>query len=367
MTEATQRTSDSGVSIWLDDLSRTRIESGSLQELIANKNVVGVTTNPSIFQKALSQVGPYDAQLKELGRIDVEEAVRELTTTDVRNATDIFADVARKSGYVDGRVSIEVDPRLAHETEKTEQQAVELWEKVDRPNAMIKIPATLEGLPAITATLAKGISVNVTLIFSLERYEQVIDAFIEGIAQADKNGHDLSKMGSVASFFVSRVDTAVDKLLEENGSDEAKALEGKAAVANARLAYQLFENKFAKDPRWADLEAKGAKKQRPLWASTGTKNPAYSDCKYVDELVAPLVVNTMPEKTLDALADHGNGAPSIEGTYDESKAVMDKLAELGINIKDVTDKLEADGVAAFIKSWDSVLSDTQAGIDRVNA
>jgi transaldolase len=367
MTEATQRTSDSGVSIWLDDLSRTRIESGSLQELIANKNVVGVTTNPSIFQKALSQVGPYDAQLKELGRIDVEEAVRELTTTDVRNATDIFADVARKSGYVDGRVSIEVDPRLAHETEKTEQQAVELWEKVDRPNAMIKIPATLEGLPAITATLAKGISVNVTLIFSLERYEQVIDAFIEGIAQADKNGHDLSKMGSVASFFVSRVDTAVDKLLEENGSDEAKALEGKAAVANARLAYQLFENKFAKDPRWADLEAKGAKKQRPLWASTGTKNPAYSDCKYVDELVAPLIVNTMPEKTLDALADHGNGAPSIEGTYDESKAVMDKLAELGINIKDVTDKLEADGVAAFIKSWDSVLSDTQAGIDRVNA
>jgi transaldolase len=367
MTEATQRTSDSGVSIWLDDLSRTRIESGSLQELIANKNVVGVTTNPSIFQKALSQVGPYDAQLKELGRIDVEEAVRELTTTDVRNATDIFADVAKKSGYVDGRVSIEVDPRLAHETEKTEQQAVELWEKVDRPNAMIKIPATLEGLPAITATLAKGISVNVTLIFSLERYEQVIDAFIEGIAQADKNGHDLSKMGSVASFFVSRVDTAVDKLLEENGSDEAKALEGKAAVANARLAYQLFENKFAKDPRWADLEAKGAKKQRPLWASTGTKNPAYSDCKYVDELVAPLIVNTMPEKTLDALADHGNGAPSIEGTYDESKAVMDKLAELGINIKDVTDKLEADGVAAFIKSWDSVLSDTQAGIDRVNA
>ena len=333
MTEATQRTSDSGVSIWLDDLSRSRIESGSLQDLIANKNVVGVTTNPSIFQKALHEVGPYDPQLKELGKVDVETAVRELTTTDVRNATDIFREVAEKSDFVDGRVSIEVDPRLAHET---------------------------------TATLAKGISVNVTLIFSLERYEQVIDAYIEGIAQADANGHDLKHIGSVASFFVSRVDTAVDKLLEANGSDEAKALEGKAAVANARLAYELFENKFANDPRWAALEAKGAKKQRPLWASTGTKNAAYSDCKYVDELVAPFVVNTMPEKTLNALADHGNGAPSIKGTYEESHAIMNKLADLGINIKDVTDKLEADGVAAFIKSWDTVLADVQAGIDRVN-
>ena len=356
MTEATQRTSDSGVSIWLDDLSRSRIESGSLQDLIANKNVVGVTTNPSIFQKALHEVGPYDPQLKELGKVDVETAVRELTTTDVRNATDIFREVAEKTDFVDGRVSIEA----------TEKQAAELWEKVNRPNAMIKIPATLEGLPAITATLAKGISVNVTLIFSLERYEQVIDAYIEGIAQAAANGHDLKHIGSVASFFVSRVDTAVDKLLEANGSDEAKALEGKAAVANARLAYELFENKFANDPRWAELEAKGAKKQRPLWASTGTKNAAYSDCKYVDELVAPFVVNTMPEKTLNALADHGNGAPSIQGTYEESHAIMNKLAELGINIKDVTDKLEADGVAAFIKSWDTVLADVQAGIDRVN-
>ena len=272
MTEATQRTSDNGVSIWLDDLSRSRIESGSLQDLIANKNVVGVTTNPSIFQKALSQVGPYDAQLKELGKVDVETAVRELTTTDVRNATDIFREIAEKTDFVDGRVSIEVDPRLAHDTENTAKQAVELWEKVNRPNAMIKIPATLEGLPAITVTLAKGISVNVTLIFSLERYEQVIDAFIEGIAQADAN-----------------------------------------------------------------------------------------------ELVAKHIVNTMPEKTLNALADHGNGAPSIEGTYEESHAVINKLAELGINLKDVTDKLEADGVAAFIKSWDSVLADVQSGIDRVNA
>ncbi|MCI1936201.1 MAG: transaldolase [Bifidobacteriaceae bacterium] len=363
----TQRTSDSGVSIWLDDLSRTRIESGSLQKLIAEKNVVGVTTNPSIFQKALAQVGPYDEQLKQLGKIDVEDAVRELTTTDVRNATDIFREIAEKTDFVDGRVSIEVDPRLAHDTENTEKQAEELWAKVNRPNAMIKIPATLEGLPAITATLAKGISVNVTLIFSLERYEKVMDAFIEGMVQADKNGHDLKHMGSVASFFVSRVDTAVDKLLEANGSEEAKALEGKAAVANARLAYELFEKKFSEDPRWADLAAKGAKVQRPLWASTGTKNPAYSNSKYVDELVAENVVNTMPEKTLNALAEQGDGRPSIKGTYEESHKIMEDLANLGINIKDVTDKLEADGVAAFIKSWDSVLSDTQAGIDRVNA
>ncbi|MDF7663839.1 transaldolase [Bifidobacterium sp. ESL0763] len=366
MTEATQRTTDSGVSIWLDDLDRTRIESGNLQDLIATKNVVGVTTNPSIFQKALAQVGPYDAQLKELGPIDVDDAVRELTTTDVRNAADIFREIAEKSDYVDGRVSIEVDPRLAHDTENTEKQAELLWSKVDRPNAMIKIPATLEGLPAITATLAKGISVNVTLIFSLERYAKVMDAFIEGIAQAEKNGHDITRIGSVASFFVSRVDTAVDKLLEENGSSEAKALEGKAAVANARLAYKLFVEKFASDPRWAALEAKGAKKQRPLWASTGTKNAAYSDCKYVDELVCPDVVNTMPEKTLNALADHGDGRPSVEGTYEESQAIMDQLAGLGIDIKDVTDKLEADGVSKFIASWDSVLADTQAGIDRVN-
>ncbi|MCI1901670.1 MAG: transaldolase [Bifidobacteriaceae bacterium] len=363
----TQRTSDNGVSIWLDDLSRSRITSGSLQKLIAEKNVVGVTTNPSIFQKALAEVGPYDEQLKELGKVDVEQAVRELTTTDVRNATDIFREVAEKSDFVDGRVSIEVDPRLAHDTANTEKQAQELWAKVDRPNAMIKIPATLEGLPAITATLAKGISVNVTLIFSLERYEKVIEAFIEGMAQADANGHDLKHMGSVASFFVSRVDTAVDKLLEANGSAEAKALEGKAAVANARLAYELFEKKFAEDSRWAGLVAKGAKVQRPLWASTGTKNAAYSPSKYVDELVAEHIVNTMPEKTLNALAEQGDGRPSIKGTYEESHKIMNQLAELGINIKDVTDKLEADGVASFIKSWDSVLADTQAGIDRVNA
>ena len=363
----TQKITDNGVSIWLDDLDRTRITSGNLQKLIDNYNVVGVTTNPSIFQKALAQVGPYDEQLKQLGRIDVNDAVRELTTTDVRNATDIFRDVAEKSNWVNGRVSIEVDPRLAHETEKTEEQAEILWKKVDRPNAMIRIPATLEGLPAITATLAKGISVNVTLIFSVERYQQVIDAFLDGMEQAAANGHDLSKMESVASFFVSRVDTAVDKLLEANGSAEAKALEGKAAVANARIAYELFEKNFKNNPRWDALAAKGAHVQRPLWASTSTKNPNYSPTLYVSSLVAEDVVNTMPEKTLKALAAGGEGEPSIAGTYEESHKVMDELEKLGIHIKDVTDQLEAEGVSKFIASWDSVLSDVQKGIDRVNA
>lgn len=364
----TQRVTDNGVSIWLDDLDRTRITSGNLQELIDNYNVVGVTTNPSIFQKALAQVGPYDEQLKQLGKIDVNDAVRELTTTDVRNATDIFRSVSEKSNWVNGRVSIEVDPRLAHETEETEKQAEILWGKVDRPNAMIKIPATLEGLPAITATLAKGISVNVTLIFSVERYKQVIDAFLDGMEQAAKNGHDLSKMESVASFFVSRVDTAVDKLLEANGSTEAKALEGKAAVANAQIAYEVFQNNLQKNPRWAALEAKGAHIQRPLWASTSTKNPAYSPTLYVSSLIAKDVVNTMPEKTLKALAAGGKGDPSISAeSIAESHKVIESLEKLGIKMKDVTDQLEADGVAKFIASWDSVLSDVQKGIDRVNA
>ena len=363
----TQRVSDNGVSIWLDDLSRTRITSGNLKELIDGYNVVGVTTNPSIFQKALHQIGPYDEQLKQLGRVDVDTAVRELTATDVRDAADIFRNVAEKSNWVNGRVSIEVDPRLAHNTEKTEEQAELLWKTVNRPNAMIKIPATLEGLPAITATLAKGISVNVTLIFSIERYSQVIDAYLEGMTQARNNGCDMSKMESVASFFVSRVDTAVDKILEENGSAEAKALEGKAAVANARLAYKLFLDKFDSDSRWVELEKHGAHVQRPLWASTSTKNPNYSDCLYVDALVAENVVNTMPEKTLMAFAAHGNGKPTIKGSFEESQEIIDRLAALDIRMTDVTDQLEADGVAKFIASWDSVLADVQAGIDRVNA
>lgn len=367
MTAITKQASANGVSIWLDDLSRTRIESGSLEKLIREYDVVGVTTNPSIFQKALHQVGPYDPQLKELGRVDVEHAIRALTTTDVRNACDIFKDIAHSSHFVNGRVSIEVDPRLAHKAAETEVQAVELWREVDRENAMIKIPATQECLSAITNTLAKGISVNVTLIFSLERYEKVIDAYLDGMIESMKNGHDITKQQSVASFFVSRLDSAVDALLEKIGTDEAKSLMGKAGVANARLAYKLFEEKFASDPRWATLKEKGVRPQRPLWASTGTKNPAYSDCKYVEELIAKDIVNTMPESTLLAFADHGKAAPSIVGTYTEDEEVMKRLGQLGISIKEVTDKLEADGIEKFISSWDSVISDVQAAIDRVNA
>lgn len=363
----TKEASRNGVSFWLDDLDRTRLTSGSLQELIDEDSIVGVTTNPSIFQKALSQVGPYDEQLRKLGRVDAETAIQELTTTDVRNAADIFSSVARKTDFVNGRVSIEVDPRLAHKTEETIRQAKELWKKVDRANIMIKIPATKEGLPAITAVLAEGISVNVTLIFSIERYAEVIDAYLDGMMQSLRRGNNVNHQASVASFFVSRVDTAVDPRLEEIGTPEALSLRGKAAVANARLAYKMFDEKFAHDPRWITLRSESVHIQRPLWASTGTKNPAYSDCKYVEELIAPHVVNTMPEKTLLAFADHGKTEPSILPYYDESEDVIRRLSACGINMAEVTQELEDKGISAFISSWETVISDIQKGIERVNA
>lgn len=364
----TTNISQGGVSIWLDDLSRDRLNSGSLEELIASKNVVGVTTNPAIFQKAIQGKGAYDAQIAELvsqnPSISVEEVITELTTTDVRRATDIFRPVYDATEYVDGRVSIEVDPRLAHDGANTAKQAEELWTKLDRPNGMIKIPATLESIPAITETLAKGISVNVTLIFSKERYLKVIDAYIAGIEQAHKNGHDLSKIASVASFFVSRVDTAIDKQLDEIGSEEALALRGKSALANAYVAYAAYEEAFAADARWAALEAAGAKKQRPLWASTGVKNPDYSSTLYVDELVGPNVVNTMPEATLNAVADASvGGADALSGKGAEASAVLAKVEALGISVAAVLDKLEADGVAAFINSWTELIADVQNNIN----
>ncbi|MDR0950305.1 MAG: transaldolase [Candidatus Ancillula sp.] len=364
--ENTERVSKSGVSIWLDDLSRDRLNSGSLEELIKDKNVVGVTTNPSIFQKAIQGKGAYDEQIAELAKKDasVEEVITALTTDDVRRATDIFRPIYDETNAEDGRVSIEVDPRFAHDTDKTIAQAEELWGILDRPNGLIKIPATLEGLPAITATLAKGISVNVTLIFSKDRYEKVIDAFIDGVAQAHKNGHDLTKLVSVASFFVSRVDTAVDNKLNEIGTDEAKALLGQAGLANARDAYSAFEEKFAADPRWAELEAAGAKKQRPLWASTGVKNPDYSPTLYVDGLVGPNVVNTMPEKTLNAVAEQGDGSKdTLTGKGAEAREVLAKIEGLGISMKEVLDKLEADGVAQFITAWEELIDDVQKNID----
>ncbi|MCE7010666.1 transaldolase [Kibdelosporangium philippinense] len=349
--------SDAGVSIWLDDLSRERLNTGNLAELIRDWNVTGVTTNPTIFANALSKGEAYDEQVRELAArgADVNATVREITTTDVRNAADVFRDVHAATNGVDGRVSIEVDPRLAHDTEKTIAEAQDLWKTVDRPNLMVKIPATVAGLPAITKVLAEGINVNVTLIFSIERYQAVMDAFIEGVEQAKANGHDISQLHSVASFFVSRVDTEIDKRLDKLGTEDAKALRGQAAVANARLAYQAYLDAFGTD-RWKALADAGANAQRPLWASTGVKDPSYSDTLYVDDLVAPNTVNTMPEKTLRAVADHGKiEGDKVTGTAEEAQEVFDALTDLGIDLDDVFKVLEDEGVEKFEKSWTELL------------
>jgi transaldolase len=358
--------SAAGVSVWLDDLSRERLQSGNLQELIDTKSVVGVTTNPSIFQAALSHGHAYDAQVAELAArgADVDATIRTVTTDDVRNACDVLTPQWEASHGVDGRVSIEVDPRLAHETDKTIAQAIELWKIVDRPNLLIKIPATKDGLPAITASLAEGISVNVTLIFSVERHREVMDAYLAGLEKAKQAGHDLSKIHSVASFFVSRVDTEIDKRLEKIGSAEALALRGEAGVANARLAYAAYQEVFVGGDRYTPLEKDGAPVQRPLWASTGVKNPDYSDTLYVTELVAPNTVNTMPEKTLDAVADHGViHGDTITGTASAAQEVFDKLTAVGIDLTDVFLVLESEGVEKFEASWKELLDATQAQLD----
>jgi transaldolase len=358
--------SDAGVSVWLDDLSRDRIKSGNLQELIDTKSVVGVTTNPSIFQKALADSDTYNDQIAELAErdSDVDATIRTVTTDDVRNACDVLRPQWESSDGVDGRVSIEVDPRLAHDTDKTTQQAIELWKIVDRPNLFIKIPATEAGLPAITSTLAEGISVNVTLIFSVERYRAVMDAYLEGLEKAKEAGHDLSKIHSVASFFVSRVDSEVDKRLEKIDTDEARALLGQAAVANARLAYAAYQEVFEGADRFEALKSDGARAQRPLWASTGVKNEDYSDTLYVTELVAPNTVNTMPEKTLDAVADHGEiKGDTVTGTNSEAQQVFDKLEAVGIDLDDVFVVLENEGVEKFEDSWKELLEETQKQLD----
>jgi transaldolase len=354
--------SAAGVSVWLDDLSRDRLQSGNLQQLIDTKSIVGVTTNPSIFQKALAHGDAYDAQVAELAErgADVDATIRTVTTDDVRNAADVLRPQWEASDGVDGRVSIEVDPRLAHETDKTVAQAVELWKIVDRPNVLIKIPATKEGLPAISAVLAEGISVNVTLIFSVERHREVINAYLDGLQAAKAAGHDLSKIHSVASFFVSRVDTEIDKRLEKIGSADALALRGKAGVANAQLAYAAYQEVFVGGDRYAKLANDGARVQRPLWASTGVKNPDYSDTLYVTELVAPNTVNTMPEPTIDAVADHGViTGDTVTGTAAAAQEVFDKLAAIGIDLTDVFLVLEDEGVQKFEESWKELLQETQ--------
>ncbi|MDT0608711.1 transaldolase [Streptomyces lancefieldiae] len=362
---ALRRLSDEGVSIWLDDLSRRRIESGNLAELIETKNVVGVTTNPSIFQAAIGSGEGYEEQLADLATrgVTVDEAVRMMTTVDVRAAADVLREVYDATGGRDGRVSIEVDPRLAHDTTATVAEARQLAWLVDRPNAMIKIPATKAGLPAITEVIGAGISVNVTLIFSLERYREVMDAYLAGLEKARAAGIDLAGIHSVASFFVSRVDSEIDKRLTLLGTDEALALKGKAALANARLAYEAYERVFgaagnATRPgdRFAALAEAGANAQRPLWASTGVKDPAFRDTLYVEELVAPGTVNTMPEATLNAAADHGDvQGDTVTGGYAQARADLAAVERLGISYDEVVEQLEQEGVAKFEVAWQDLL------------
>ncbi|MBD0293057.1 MAG: transaldolase [Jiangellaceae bacterium] len=353
---------EQGVAIWLDDLSRDRLETGTLQKLVDEDYVVGVTTNPTIFQTAVTKSSAYDAQLRMHAQrgSDADAAVHDLTTDDVRTACDLLAPVVERTGGLDGRVSIEVDPRLAHETQRTLDQARELWAEVDRPNLFVKIPGTEPGLPAITAAIADGISVNVTLIFTVDRYRNVMDAYTAGLEQRLAAGKSLDAIASVASFFVSRVDTEIDKRLETIGTEEALGLRGKAAVANARLAYQAYEQFIATD-RWQRLEEAGAARQRPLWASTGVKNPDYSDTLYVTELVAPETVNTMPEKTLEAVADHGEiRGDTVHGTYDDAQQLFDRLPEVGVDLDDVGRVLEDEGVEKFVKSWVGLLGTVDA-------
>jgi transaldolase len=345
---------NAGVSIWLDDLSRARLDGGGLARLVRERHVAGVTTNPAIFAKAITGSDAYAEQIRRLAlrRVGADAALRELTCTDVRAACDVLRPVYDATDGVDGRVSIEVDPRVAHETERTIAEAEALWWTVDRPNLFVKIPAAKQGLEAISACLAQGISINVTLIFSLARYAQVIDAFFTGLERAREQGRDLSRIASVASFFVSRVDSEVDGRLDKLGTPQAAALRGKAAIANARLAYRDYEQAFASD-RWDTLRRAGARPQRPLWASTGVKDPAYQDTRYVVDLVAPGVVNTMPETTLEAVAEHGRvPRDSVHGTYEQAQQVLDELAALGIDYDDVVQRLEDEGVAKFDASWD---------------
>jgi transaldolase len=364
-TSPTAALSRAGVSIWLDDLSRERINSGGLEKLIADRDVVGVTTNPTIFAAALAKGEAYDEQVATLAKAgtNVTDAVFEITTDDVAAASDIFRGIYDSTNGFDGRVSIEVEPGLAHDAAGTITAAKSLWEKVAKPNALIKIPATIEGLEAITETIAAGISVNVTLIFSLDRYKAVIDAYLAGLEKAQSAGIDLSTIHSVASFFVSRVDTEIDKRLDAIGTHDALALKSKAGVANAQLAYEVYTQTFDTERAQALLGA-GANKQRPLWASTGVKDPAVLDTTYVVGLVAPEVVNTMPEKTLEAVFDHGVVAgDTITGSYSTAKAVLDELEAMGVSYDDVTAVLEREAVEKFVVSWNELLDTVTAALE----
>jgi len=363
----TQALHNAGVSLWLDDLSRDRIDTGDLQNLIDTKTITGVTTNPAIFGKALTTGEAYTDQLAKLAAsgADAQTAVIEMTTDDVRAACDIMAPVYQASNGYDGRVSIEVDPRLARDTDQSVAQAIDLAKTVDRENVMVKIPGTVEGLPAISKVLAEGISVNVTLIFSLSRYREVVNAWLAGLEGARTNGHDLKKIHSVASFFVSRVDSEIDAQLEalELPAQDVMQLRGRAGIGNARLAYRIFEQ-MQDTERWRLLESAGARLQRPLWASTGTKNPDYSDVRYVNGLVGDYTVNTLPEDTLNAVADHGEITERrIPDNYAMDDDHLDDLARAGIDYHQVVTKLEDEGLEKFVDAWNALLDKIQQQLD----
>jgi transaldolase len=364
MTDNLQALADQDVSIWLDDISRERLTTGGLARLAQDKHVSGVTSNPTIFAAAVSDREDYADQVAELAvrGVDIGEAVRLITTFDVRWACDVLRSVYDRTDGRDGRVSIEVDPRLAGRTDASIAEAKALWWIVDRPNLMVKIPATRAGLPAITAGIAAGMSINVTLIFSLDRYAEVMDAYLTGLEQAIDAGHDLAGIRSVASFFVSRVDTEVDKRLDAVGGEDAKAMRSKAAVANARLAYRRFEEVFS-SPRWRRLADRGANLQRPLWASTSVKDPGLPDTMYVTELVAADTVNTMPEKTMEATADHAEISGEAIRNYSDADQVMERLAAVGIDMDDVVQVLEEEGVAKFEKSWQELADTVKHALD----
>jgi len=353
-----------GQSPWLDFIERGLISSGGLLRLVSENGITGVTSNPTIFEKAISGGREYDKQIQALANrgAGVMEAYKEIVTEDIRNAADVLRPVYDASSCADGFVSLEVDPDLAYDPDRTIARAEELFRGVSRPNVLIKIPGTHEGLPAIEETVARGIPVNVTLIFSVKRYEEVAQAYIRGVERLVAQGKNPGRVASVASFFVSRVDTAVDRLLDEviprwPGSPKAEtaiSLKGRVAVANARLAYARFGEIFSA-PRWKELAAKGAKAQRPLWASTGTKNPMYSDVLYVEELVGPDTVNTMPLATIDAFRDHGKVADTLTGREKEAREVLDDLGLLDIGIEEVCEALVRDGVQSFTDSYQKLL------------
>jgi transaldolase len=351
-----------GQAIWLDFIDRPMLRNGDLERRIRDDALTGMTSNPTIFEKALAEGSAYDDQIRSAaGDFTAMELFELIATTDVRDACDLFRGTYDRTNGADGFVSIEVSPGAANDARATISEATRLWATVDRPNVMVKVPGTVEGATAVRQLTANGVNVNITLLFAIEAHKRVIDAYIAGLEDRVQTGKDISKIHSVASFFVSRVDTEVDKRLDAavakspTNQETLKSLHGKAAIANAKLAYRLFQSEIA-TPRWKALASKGATVQRPLWASTSTKNPAYRDVMYVEQLIGPDTVNTMPPQTIDAFRDHGVVARTVDANVDEAQRTIDTLEQNGISMRDVTDKLLTDGLASFQKSFDTLLN-----------